>query len=457
MEKLFSENSVRSSHAVLMLLTLPAMAFAADPKLPAFPGAEGFGALATGGRGGEIVHVTTVADAGPGSLREAVSKPNRIVVFDVAGVIKLQSNLDVQDNMTLLGQTAPGDGIAIYNRTTSFSGHKNIIVRYLRFREGIAGDRGKCAINCSTGSNMIFDHCSIQWGRWDCLGCTVNSHDITFQYCAIGEGLDPQRFGALVDTVENITISHNLWISNQSRNPKVKGTIQYINNVVYNYGGTGLAGGHSAADHYVDVINNYLIAGPSSTGHAFSGFSSSDKVYDSGNLVDLDRDGKLNGRSVTHANYNDPTGGGDEGEGGTGGVVIPDGQKPYPTFMTKAWAVDGKAPPVAVTVYSAADAFKKVAAGAGCSLHRDSVDARLFAELASLGTKGKIIKDEAEAGGIGEIKPAAAPANADHDGIPDAWEKAHGLNPNDPADAKKLDASGYMQIEVYANEIAAKQ
>jgi hypothetical protein len=303
---------------------------------------------------------------------------------------------------------------------------------------------------------MIFDHCSIQWGRWDCLGCTVNSHDITFQYCAIGEGLDPQRFGALVDTVENVTISHNLWISNQSRNPKAKGTIQYINNVVYNYGGTGLAGGHSATDHSLDVINNYLIAGPSSTGHAISGFSTTDKVYDSGNLVDLDRDGKLNGRPVTHADYNDPTGG-DESTGGTGGVVIPDGQKPYPTFVAKSWA-EGK-PPVPVTVDSAADAFKKVAAEAGCSLHRDSVDTRLFAELASLGTKGKVIKDEAEAGGIGEIKPATGPVDTDKDGIPDEWEKAHGLNSDDPADAKTLDKSGYMMIEVYANSLAtpAKQ
>ena len=439
----------------LTLLLLACGTRAADPAaLPAFPGAEGFGALATGGRGGQIVHVTTLADAGPGSLRDAVSRPDRFVAFDVAGIIKLESNLDVQDNITLAGQTAPGDGVCLYNRTASFSNHKNIIVRFLRFREGLAGDRGKCAINCSTGGKMIFDHCSIQWGRWDCLGCTVNSHDITFQYCLVGEGLDPQRFGALVDSVTNITISHTLWISNQSRNPKAKGTIQYINNVVYNYGGTGLAGGHSAADHYLDAIGNYFIAGPSSTGHALSGFSTSDKVYESGNLVDLDRDGKLNGRPVTHADFNDPTGGGDEGDGSTGGVVIPTGQKPYPTFLAQPWS-EGK-PPVPVTIDSAPDALKKVISGAGASLHRDSVDTRLIAELGSLGMKGKIIKDEAEAGGIGEIKPATPPADTDKDGIPDAWEKAHGLNPNDPADAGKIDPSGYMMIELYANDLAAR-
>ena len=122
----------------LVVLALAGASFGADPaapaKLPAFPGAEGFGALATGGRGGEIVHVTTTADKGAGSLREAVSKPNRIVVFDVAGVIKLESNLELSDNLTILGQTAPGEGISIYNRTASFSRHKNVIVRYVRFR-----------------------------------------------------------------------------------------------------------------------------------------------------------------------------------------------------------------------------------------------------------------------------------------------------------------------------------
>jgi hypothetical protein len=126
----------------------------------------------------------------------------------------------------------------------------------------MAGDKGKCAINLSSGSNMIFDHCSIEWGRWDCLGLTGGSHDITFQYCLIGEGVDPQRFGSLSDSVTNITYSHNLWINNQSRNPKAKGRIQYVNNVVYNWGVCGLVGGHSEADHCLDAIGNYFISLP---------------------------------------------------------------------------------------------------------------------------------------------------------------------------------------------------
>ena len=232
-------------HALLMtLLAISAPAQTPKPVL-AFPLAEGFGALATGGRGGTICHVRTLEDSGPGSFREAVSKPHRFVVFDVGGIIRLKANVAVSSDITLAGQSAPGEGIALYGKTVSFSGSSNQIVRYLRFRQGSSGDRGKCSVNISKGRSMIFDHCSIEWGRWDCLGLTQGSRDITFEHCIIGEGIDPQRFGSLSDSVSNITYSHNLWINNQSRNPKAKGTIQYINNVVYNWGVTGLVGGHS--------------------------------------------------------------------------------------------------------------------------------------------------------------------------------------------------------------------
>jgi pectate lyase len=219
--------------AAVLSGAVPLLSSAAETL--AFPGAEGFGRLTAGGNSGDVVHVANLNDTGPGSFRDAVSQPNRIVLFDVSGVIRLQSNVAVSSQLTLDGQTAPGDGVALYGRSTSFSGGHDVIVRYLRFREGINGDKGKCAVNLSGGSNMIFDHCSIEWGRWDCLGLTKGSHDITFQYCLIGAGVDPQRFGSLSDDVENITYSHNLWINNQSRNPKAKGRIQYVNNVVYNW------------------------------------------------------------------------------------------------------------------------------------------------------------------------------------------------------------------------------
>jgi pectate lyase len=342
----------------------------------AFPGAEGFGRLATGGAGGSTLHVTTLADSGPGSFREAVSQPHRIVVFDVAGIIRLNSNLAAASDLTIQGQTAPGAGITLYGRSVSFSGGHNDIVRYLRFREGIAGDKGKCAVNLSGGSDMIFDHCSIEWGRWDCLGLTQGSHDITFQYCLIGEGVDPQRFGSLSDSVTNITYSHNLWINNQSRNPKAKGRIQYVNNVVYNWGVCGLVGGHSEADHFLDAVNNYFIAGPNSGAHAVGEFKATDHVFQKGNWADLDKDGKLNGRELTPADF----GAGESAPTLAGDPVV--------------------APLAGLTIEPAPEALTNVLAGAGCSRQRDAVDARLIDAVRSFGTLGKIIHSEAEVGGL---------------------------------------------------------
>ncbi len=359
-----------------VFIALAAVRLAPAQTPLAFPGAEGFGEFATGGTGGETVHVTTLADAGAGSFREAASQPHRTVVFDVGGVIRLKSNLAVSSDLSILGNTAPGEGVTLYGRSASFSGQKNVIVRYVRFREGIAGDRGKCSVNLAGGSDMIFDHCSIEWGRWDCLGLTRGSHDITFQNCIIGEGVDPQRFGSLTDSVTNITYSHNLWINNQSRNPKAKGRIQYVNNVVYNWGVCGLVGGHSAADHYLDVIGNYFIAGPNSNAHAVGEFKATDHVFQQGNFVDLDKNGKLDGRELV------PT---DFGRG-----------ERAPTFVSDFTV----APPTNVTVETAPSALTNVLAGAGCSLHRDAVDARLIDAVKSFGTRGQIIHREAEAGGL---------------------------------------------------------
>ena len=372
--------SIRLLVACLAIGLNCVLSMMAAPMELAFPSAEGFGALATGGRNGEIVRVTNLEDSGPGSFREAVSKPNRFVIFEVGGVIRLKSNVSVPSNITLAGHSAPGEGICFYGKSVSFSGSSNVIVRYLRFRQGINGDRGKCSINISGGSNMIFDHCSIQWGRWDSLGVTQGSRDITFQHCIIGEAIDPQRFGALVDSVTNVTLHHNLWINNQSRNPKAKGQIQYHNNVVYNWGGTGLVGGHSAADRQLDAIGNYFIKGPSSNDRFAGQFAATDHLLQRDNYADLDRDGTLNGRPVAEKEF---------GEG-----------KDAPTFTTKPFL----APAVPVKLESAEAAFQKVVKTAGASLHRDTVDARLIAELSSLGKLGKISRSEEEVGGMGELK-----------------------------------------------------
>jgi len=368
-------------------IILSAAQFVSAQTNLAFSSAEGFGQFASGGRGGEIFHVTTLADSGAGSFRDAVSKPHRIVVFDVSGIINLKSNVAVSSDISILGQTAPGDGVMIYGRTVSFSGQKNAVVRYLRFREGVAGDKGKCSVNLSKGSDMIFDHCSIEWGRWDCLGLTQGSHDITFQNCIIGEGVDPQRFGSLSDSVTNITYTHNLWINNQSRNPKAKGVIQYLNNVVYNWGVCGLVGGHSAGDHFQDVVGNYFIAGPNSGSHFVGEFKATDHVFQKDNFADTDKNGKLNGREIVPADF---------GSGENAPTFV---ESPNNGLLEK------------LKIESASAAFANVLAQAGCSLHRDAVDARLIDEVKSFGTRGKISHNEAEVGGTGELKEVHASAN----------------------------------------------
>ena len=377
----------------------------ASPQLVAFPGAEGFGALATGGRGGDIYHVTNLRDDGPGSFRDAVSKERRIVVFDVGGYIDLASQVSVASNITIAGQTAPGEGICFKNYNISFGPSHNIIVRYVRLRQGLTpGGEGKTAIGIRNCQNVMVDHVSIEWGRWDCIGFT-ESKDVTLQYCLIGEGIDPQRFGCLCES-DNVTFSHNLWINNQSRNPKSKGTVQYINNIVYNWGVTGYVGGHSAAVHFADLINNYFIKGPSSSDRFAGEFFATDHIFQSGNFVDLNRDGRLDGRLAMPADFPEPT-------------LIGS-----PTMY----------PQTPVIVDSAADAFKKVIAGAGDSLHRDAIDTRLIQEVNSLGKIGAIIHDPAAVNGFGEIDGG----------------RAIKISVTDP---NRVMPSGYTAIEEYLNSL----
>jgi hypothetical protein len=404
----------------------------------AFPEAEGFGAMATGGRNGQVVHVTTLADSGTGSLRDAVSGSNRIVVFDVSGVIQIASALVVAgDNITLAGQSAPAGGITIYGKETSFSSRSNIIVRYMRFRQGMGDtDSGAKAVNITDGQNMIFDHVAVQWGRWDNFGVTGTSTTVTLQNSIIGEGMPPQRFGSIMDSVQDITVARNLWINNESRNPKFKANGQYVNNVVYDWGdGGGVIGGHSSADWNEDLINNYLIAGPTSVVGFLTFYLNTDLVYQTGNMVDVNQDGQLNGRAVVEADFVGDT---------------------PPTFETVAY----NKPSVPVTVVSAADAYAEVVAQAGTCQVRDAVETRLVGQLQSLGTTGAIIAmtgSEADVGGQPAMTEVTRPAgyDTDGDGMPDTWESAHGLNPNDPSDATgDYNGDGYTNVEKYLNEAA---
>jgi hypothetical protein len=264
----------------------------ADPL--AFPGADGFAAHVTGGRGGEVYHVTNLDDAGPGSFRDGAKGHHRTIVFDVGGYIELKSALGIGSDITIAGQTAPGEGVGTCGYEVSFAKSKNVIVRHIRFRQGnTESQKRKSAVSLFEASDVILDHVSIEWGRWDCVDMN-RCNNITLQYCIIGQGVGPQRFGCLCEG-DNITFTHDLWINNQSRNPKAKGKVQYVNNVVYNWGGAGgFVEGHSAANSFDDVVNNYFIAGPSSAKtHAFAEGKPTDKVYSSGNFIDASASGVL--------------------------------------------------------------------------------------------------------------------------------------------------------------------
>lgn len=240
--------------------------------LPAFPGAEGGGMYATGGRGGQVVHVTNLNDSGSGSFRDAVGTSNRIVVFDVGGTITLKSDVVVKGNVTILGQTAPGGaGITLKNGKIGMGGD-NIIVRYISSRPGEKGSGDYDAWGGSNGSNSIIDHCSIGWANDEQFGLYSNNMNQTVQYTIIGpsdcvsyHSKGAHGFGVMFGKGEN-SWHHNLICHSLSRNfrGKVVGTyaMDFVNNVIYDWGSQTAYGtfGHE------NYVNNYLKAGPSTKG-----------------------------------------------------------------------------------------------------------------------------------------------------------------------------------------------
>ena len=391
----------------------------------AFPGAEGFAAYATGGRGGKVVHVTNLNASGAGSLADAVSQSGRIVVFDVGGVIDItNSSITIASNITIAGQTAPGEGITIYGGRVIASKSRNIIMRYIRMRGGKSVAQKKCTLTLDECDNVIMDHCDVSWGPWDNVHIT-DANNITWQYCINSEGIEPQRFGAITDGTRNWTICHSLWINNKSRNPKMKCYLQYYNNVVYNFS-MGIIGGHSAADNYQDVWNNYFIAGPNGSQKYFDDWTATDHLYSKGNYFDGNCDGKLNGTLIT--DHNSAT-----------AMTAPYFNVSHP-----------------MNVLTAAEAYADIVEQVGASRVRDSHDRRLIEHLTSLGKKGAFIANEDDLGGIGSVAGGAPPSDTDKDGIPDAWEIENGLNPkSNDASAYTL-GGGYTNIEHYINSLAAK-
>ena len=428
--------------------------------LLAFPGAEGFGRFATGGRGGTIYHVTSLADAGAGTLRDAVSAEGRIVVFDVSGIIRLESALVFKGNNTILGQTAPGEGVQVYGNRISFSDASNLIVRHMRFRMGINGESGKDACGVANGTNMIFDHLSVLWGRdenfsvsWD--NKNTKPGNITIQNSIIGQGLQTHSCGGLIQTDGGVTLYRNLYIENKTRNPKVKGLNQYVNNVVYNWGDGGCyIMGDSEGDTWAHIEGNYFIKGPwNNSTRPFTRGTQTFRFYAAGNMYDDDKDGSLNGHAMTV----------EEQIGRQSGTAGDGSDDQFSTYIASLETLNADTlvpqpiPPIN-EIMSAEAAYAWMLQNVGPTLPvRDEVDQYLIDELASYGTSGTKngISSELQLAhkGTGTLSGGQLPTDTDHDGIPDAWETANGLNPNDATDAAAIAANGYANIENYANSL----
>ncbi|WP_291584757.1 LamG-like jellyroll fold domain-containing protein [Bacteroides sp.] len=437
----------------------------------AFPGAEGYGRFAQGARASEtpeVYHVTNLDDSGKGSLRDAVSQPNRIVIFDVSGVIKLKSRLVFSKNLTIAGQTAPGEGVVVYGNGVSFSAADNIIVRYLRIRMGIGGTSGADAAGIANGGNMIFDHISATWGldenfsiNWDSKG--FEPYNITIQNSIIGQGIMVHACGGLIQTNGGVTLYRNLYIDNKTRNPKAKGLNQFVNNVVYNWGeGGAYILGDTEASSWGVITNNYFIKGPVQGTKAFTRAKTAFQVYQKGNMIDYNQDGILNGYEATEEDYRR-----DASNPESENVTFVDS---YDSFdysdYDRRRLVNGEKVvittepekhPVIAGETNAVEAFNWIVDKVGASLpERDEADNYMIDELLSLGTKGALLSGESELGlvnGVGNIFAGNRLLDTDNDGIPDVWEDANGLDKNNPNDAVLKAENGYLNIENYINSI----
>ncbi|MDR6881474.1 pectinesterase family protein [Bacillus sp. 3255] len=452
---------------------------AEKPRTPAFPGAEGGGMYVTGGRGGSVYVVNNLDDYAdgaapiPGSFRDAISQPNRTIIFNVSGTIHLARPMTIgQPNLTIAGQTAPGDGIALSGYAvkvgsgTSTEGG-NIIVRYIRFRggESLLDDTFNI-----TGDNVILDHVSGSWST-DELFSSENNKNFTLQWSFITNSLNhsihtkgPHGYGGIWGG-SNITFAHNLIANHINRNVRfARATdivnypqkIDYRNNVIYNWGGNTAYGGEMASG--INMVNNYYKPGPN-TYSAFSriiapsaGDAGGGAFYVNGNYIVGDPEVSAN-NLVKNAN-------------GSYKAINPDSTF---TLKTTPFILPDANNPVGgpTTTYPAEVAYEKVLLHGGASLpKRDSLDARIAGEVKN-GT-GRTVNSIANDGGLPELLSAPAPADSDGDGMPDAWEAANGLNAGDnglDAAGKPIagnqngsfgdaNGNGYTNIEDYINSLA---
>lgn len=436
-ENLFNMKSSRCF--LLFLLMLPPRHASA---LPAFPGAEGYGANSAGGRGGSVYYVTTLNDSGPGSLRTGVSVGNRTILFKVSGTIELLTDLKInKPYITIAGQTAPGDGIALKRRLTSVQNTHDVIVRYLRFRPGDADcpNFQDDSFHVVNGTNVIVDHVSTSWSI-DELCSVTWSTNVTVQWSMITESLKnschvkrAHGYGSLLRYGNGgVSFHHDLYEHNDSRNPRLGDSLKldFVNNVIYNWGGRAGYSGADSADNpagytnQMNYVNNYLIAGPSTTTPtvAFLGGAANTVIYQSGNYIDSNRNGLLDGSNTGWNMFRSP--------------YTPSASRfPLPSAGTDTAAI----------------AYQRVLAFVGASLARDAVDTRLIDDVRN--QTGAIIDSESQVGGWPTLSSTTPPADSDNDGLPDFWEVNLGMNPAVPNN-NHVNADGYTDLEHYLNWLA---
>jgi pectate lyase len=454
-----------ASFARLLCLALIACgllsAAAAQPL--AFPGAEGFGRNASGGRGGAVIYVTNLNDSGAGSLRAAVSASGpRTVVFAVSGTIYLQSTLRIRNgNLTIAGQTAPGDGITVANYPIDPSNASNVIIRFIRSRLGDNMSLENDAFNIRYADNVIIDHCSFSWGI-DETATAYDNTNFTMQWCIIAESLRDSvhekglhGYGGIWGG-RGATFHHNLLAHHDSRNPRLNGAryhgqddelVDFRNNVIYNWGGNSVYGGEPASETIKsrhNLVNNYYKFGPATASGVRSRILQPTALETFFGLFYVDGNYVQGSATITANNW-------------SGGVQGVNSSQIAQLRSLTPFQVP------AVIEQPAVEAYQHVLQFAGASRpNRDSVDARIVNEVATgtytyVGSRGGrlgLIDSQNDVGGWPVLISLPAPLDSDLDGMPDAWELAHGLNPFSAADRNFItDDSGYTNLEKYLNSL----
>ena len=477
----------------VLTLTFSAIAFIeadAQPKekLPAFPGAEGFGRYATGGRGGAVYHVTTLEDTGKeGSFRWACEqKGPRTIIFDVSGTIYLKRSLRLRNgDVTIAGQSAPGQGICIADYPFQI-GASNVIIRYVRFRLGnrhVDRHEGDGLGGCDQ-EDIIIDHCSVSWSIDECLSIYGNRNS-TVQWCIVGPSLSnaghskgAHGFGGNWGG-SGASYHHNLIVHNTSRTPRLgprpstqtDERMDLRNNVIYNWGGHGCYGGEGMN---VNIVNNYYKPGPATelrpttiqqriagigirtsryTGHDRKRPNVWDRMWHVWGKFYVD--GNVNSKydEVTRDNWS---------YGIYNQIDNSSVDSTYTQATRDTMRLNKPIAFAAVTTHSAEDAYTLVLKYAGCSKSRDAFDRTLISDTRNGGATytGKdcapgIVNNQDDCGGWPGLMPGKPINDADHDGMDDGWERRNGCNPANPDDASMTAANGYTNIENYLNSLVA--